>query len=212
MAGAEERNRIGAAAEACISGARILKQIGTRLDRLHAVQRDTPGFDVFMKERLLPAFEEFERRSRVTYRELSLDFDSDLPQEKQCLIASDFGAHNALRQSNGKLAFLDFEYFGWDDPATSIANFIQHPGMNLSDSQKEAYRSAVLTYIPDAQLAKRLKALLPLFTIRWCAIVLGELLPEKWSHRLESDPNFGNWEEVKQRQMKKAEALLSLHN
>src|ERR1700680_1391707 len=43
-----------------------------------------------------------------------LAFDAELPQEWRSLVPSDFGFHNSLRRPDGSLAFLDFEYFGWD--------------------------------------------------------------------------------------------------
>ena len=44
----------------------------------------------------------------------------------QVFSPSDFGFHNALLKDNGKLCFLDFEYFGRDDPVKLMADFIWH--------------------------------------------------------------------------------------
>jgi hypothetical protein len=43
--------------------------------------------------------------------------DAPLSARLQVLSLSDFGLHNPLRHPDGKLAFLGFEYFGWDEPA-----------------------------------------------------------------------------------------------
>jgi hypothetical protein len=45
--------------------------------------------------------------------------------------------------------------------------------------------------------------------LRWCAIILGELLPERWQHRIQSNPDMGSWDEVRREQINKARALIS---
>ena len=50
------------------------------------------------------------------------------PQRLRVLSPSDFGFHNALRRPDGTIVFVDFEYFGWDDPAKMMADAMLHPG------------------------------------------------------------------------------------
>ena len=50
---------------------------------------------------------------------------------------------------------------------------------------------------------------MPLYGLRWCAIILGELLPERWQHRLDSNAALGTWDEVRREQIGKARALVS---
>jgi thiamine kinase-like enzyme len=119
------------------------------------------------------------------------------------------GAHNALRDADGRLWFLDFEYFGWDDPLTSIANFVMHPGMQLSLRQRELYRDRLLEHFRRHRERERLTALMPLYALRWCAIILGELLPERWRHRVESNPEFRDWDKVRHAQIAKARAVIA---
>jgi Ser/Thr protein kinase RdoA (MazF antagonist) len=203
---ARARREIGEASEACLSGRRILSHIERRFRRLAEVAGDQPDF--FTGE-LVPALREFEAAARAGYRGMGLDFDADLPAESRTLIPSDLGAHNALRGPDGRLRFLDFEYFGWDDPITSIANFVWHPGMRLADSQRAAYRDALLAHFRERREAERLAVLMPLYALRWCAIILGELLPERWRHRQESNADLGEWEEARRAQIGKARALLA---
>ena len=56
---------------------------------------------------------------------------------------SDFGFHNSLRREDGSLAFVDFEYFGWDDPVKLTADILLHPGSPLAASQRRRFRQAV---------------------------------------------------------------------
>jgi len=203
---AQARADIGPAAEACVSGARILSHIRARTGPLSAFAAQKPEVGAFLQSRFFPLLTAAEERARRLYRELGLDFTADRPHAAQTLIASDFGAHNALRSADGSLTFLDFEYFGWDDPLTSIANFVLHPAMQLGASQRALYRDAILDYFGSAH-AERLAALMPLFALRWCAIVLSDLLPERHEHRNRAAP-VGDRQGVRRRQLAAAERLL----
>ncbi len=202
------RAEVGEASEACLSGRRIMSHITTRLARFAAVKHDVPGFARFLDESLYPKLAAFERSARATYARLGLDFEADLPMERRTLIASDFGAHNALRCADRRLTFVDFEYFGWDDPLTSIGNFVLHPGMRLSKIQQALYAERILARLGPVE-AHRLKALLPLFAVRWCTIILGELLPERWRHRVEANAVTADGGEVRRAQLDKAIRLLA---
>ena len=50
------------------------------------------------------------------------------------LSPSDIGFHNTLKCRN-KIFFIDFEYFGLDDPIKITSDFIIHPGNNLKTVQ-----------------------------------------------------------------------------
>jgi hypothetical protein len=206
---ARAREEIGEASEACLSGSRIVSQIERRYARLETVKHDVPEFAPFFDDALVPSLRAFEVRARTEYHRLGLDFAEEIAPAWRTLIPSDLGGHNALRGTDGNLFFLDFEYFGWDDPLTSIANFVMHPGMRLSEAQKEQYRLALLGHFCRHGEAERLPALMPLYALRWCAIILGELLPERWRHRMASNPDRGSWDEVRRAQIDKARGLIS---
>ena len=149
-----------------------------------------------------------ETRARELYSDLGLDFAADRPSAAQTLIASDFGAHNALRGPDGRVWFLDFEYFGWDDPLTSIGNFVLHPGMELGAAQRAIYQQAILAHF-GAEHAQRLPALLPLYALRWCAIILSDLLPDRVAHRSAASAAPTDAGEIERRQLAKADRLLA---
>jgi hypothetical protein len=203
------RRQIGEASEACLSGARIVSHIEGRFARLAAIKQDFPGFAGFFDEALVPSLHEFEARARKAYRRLGLPFSEEIAVDFRTLIPSDLGAHNALRGADGRLCFLDFEYFGWDDPVTSVANFNMHPGMRLTQRQQHIYRDLLLRHFCRHRERERLAALMPLYALRWCAIILGELLPERWKHRQDNNVALGNWDEVRRQQIAKARTLLS---
>jgi hypothetical protein len=199
---------IGPAAEACVSGARILAHIQSRYARLAALGERVPALHGFLQARFDPALIACEENARRIYADLGIDFAADRPGAAQTLIASDFGAHNALRGPDGRVAFLDFEYFGWDDPLTSIGNFVLHPGMELTAPQRAIYQDAILGHFGAAH-AQRLAALLPLYALRWCAIILSDLLPDRLAHRSAANARAGGQADVEARQLAKADRLLA---
>ena len=98
---------------------------------------------------------------------------------------SDFGFHNSLRRPDGSLAFLDFEYFGWDDPVKLTADILLHPGRPLQPTAAARFRrSGDALYGDDPAFAARLAAYLPLFGLRWVLILLNEFIPERWQRRV----------------------------
>ncbi|MFO1157400.1 MAG: aminoglycoside phosphotransferase family protein [Reyranellaceae bacterium] len=194
------REEIGEASEACLSGQRIVAQIERRFARLGAVKHDVPEFAALFDDVLMPSLQRFAADLPA--------LAADIAPEARTVIPSDLGAHNALRGPDGRLSFLDFEYFGWDDPVTSIANFVMHPGMSLTAGQQAAYRDRLLAHFCRHGEAERLALLMPLYALRWCAIILGELLPERWQHRQESKAQLGTWDEARRTQIAKARALM----
>ena len=138
-----------------------------------------------------------------------MSFVLPLPGERRSLCPSDFGFHNALRNATG-LTFLDFEYFGWDDPVKLTCDFLLHPGMRLSDSLKRRFVAAALViYGADPTFARRLSLLYPLFAVRWCLILLNEFLPERWAHRVHAGVAL-DWARAKRQQLILANDLLQM--
>ena len=76
--------------------------------------------------------------------------------------------------------FLDFEYFGWDDPVKLTADFLLHPAMKLERPHRAAFlRGMVATFGNTPWFLERLRALYPLYALRWATIVLNPFLPER---------------------------------
>ena len=138
-----------------------------------------------------------------------LDFAADVPQEWRSLVPSDFGFHNAFAAADGSLAFIDFEYFGWDDPVKLTADILLHPGRPLDGPQRRRFRrSVVRLYGQDRQFEARLAAYLPLFGLRWVLILLNEFIPERWRRRQLAGASE-TWSQAKSRQLGSARAFLA---
>jgi hypothetical protein len=132
--------------------------------------------------------------------------NKNLSREKQTLSPSDFGFHNCLKGNDGSLTFIDFDYFGWDDPVKLTADFIWHPAMNLNTEIKEKWQEAMLVlFSHDNQFESRLSAAMPIYGLRWAMIVLNEFIPGFAKRRKEAGmvENY-NLEKSQKIQLKKA--------
>jgi hypothetical protein len=152
------------AAEACLSASWIVDQIKQRLEQF----ADDPMLETFLQDTFQPHFE------RACESLSSNDCGSlQLPRRLQRLIPADFGFHNAIRTSSGALRFIDFDYFGWDDPVKLAADFVLHPAMSLSAAEKELVVASLATARPeDDDFLRRLKTQMPLYALRWTLILL----------------------------------------
>ena len=173
------------ASAATLSGLDVVRQIESRLSRIQQMSEDQPDLVSFLRNELEPAIERFEHRARESYAADGRRFDAQIAAHQRSLSPSDFGFHNALREGDGRIVFLDFEYFGWDDPTKLISDFLWHPGMHLSSPLKRRFldRAGRVFGSRDDEFAHRLNALYPLFGICWCLIMLNEFLPERWLRR-----------------------------
>jgi hypothetical protein len=198
------------AAEACLSGGEILRQVGDRFARLRDVTAPDEELIDFLEHSFAPQFADWSASARSLAADAGLDFDGELPQEWRSLVPSDFGFHNSLRRSDGSLAFVDFEYFGWDDPVKMTADILLHPGRTLLPEHRSRFRQAAMRLYggDDPAFARRLSAYLPLFGCRWVLIMLNEFIPELWRRRTLAGES-GSWSEAKIRQLGKAREFLA---
>ena len=74
-------------------------------------------------------------------------------------------------------SFIDFEYFGWDDPAKFVSDFILHPSMNLNFRQKMYFvKNCYEFFSLDKSFNDRLRVSYFLYSICWCLILLNDFL------------------------------------
>jgi hypothetical protein len=196
-----------AAAEACLSGAEISRQIDARMALLRSLP-DEPELADFVDGFCEPAFAGQVANAVAALDAAGVDFGAELPQEWRSLVPADFGFHNSLRRGDGSLAFVDFEYFGWDDPVKLTADILLHPGRPLESSQRRHFRrAAVRLYGEDKTFERRLAAYLPLFGLRWALILLNEFIPERWQRRVLAG-DATSWSDAKARQLNHAHEFL----
>jgi hypothetical protein len=197
-----------AASEACFSINAILQNLDGRFRRLGQAAATHPALAHFLRDELAPARLRAGERCRAVCRDSGIPADREIPLAERTLSPSDFGFHNALRSANDRLVFLDFEYFGWDDPAKTVSDFLLHPAMQLSPVLKRRFFSAMIAAFTVAPaLPDRVRAVYPLFTLKWCAILLNEFTLEDRARRCFADGAQDAWNEAMQ--LDKARRMLA---
>jgi hypothetical protein len=204
LRGSDDARAQPLAAEACPSGAEIVVQIERRLARLSA-RTEEAALVAFLDDRFRPLLAQITAWSVAGYAAAGLAFERPVGDLAHTLCPADFGFHNALRRaSTGQLVFIDFDYFGWDDPVKLTADFLLHPGMQLPEALKQQFAAAARAiYRTDPTFDVRLPLLYPLFALRWATILLNEFLPERWAYRLNAGGE-ADWQAAKQRQLDRA--------
>jgi hypothetical protein len=103
---------------------------------------------------------------------------------------------------------LDFEYFGWDDPAKTAADFCLHPAMGLSaDLWRYFIAHFPSLFIDPQELLIRLRMRFPLYVIKWCLILLNEFIPEALDRRIFAANSPSQTIDRRQRQLGKAKNM-----
>ena len=108
------------------------------------------------------------------------DFNKELGSDEKIISPSDFGLHNAKLGKDGKLAFFDFEYAGWDDPAKTIADFFAQPRFPAPFEESKNLLSTfsdMFSYGVMEQLLRRLPLVNRIIRLKWCYILLNDFHP-----------------------------------
>jgi len=148
--------------------------VGRRVQRLLEADLAADAA-AFVREELAPAWGRITRRVYDSRFEL----DAELPPQDRCISPSDFGFHNAIQQPDGRLIFIDFEYAGWDDPAKLVGDFFSQPKVPVSMQFYDEFVNAVAP-----RLRPRIDLLLPVYRLKWCCILLNDLLPTSRARRV----------------------------
>jgi len=197
--------RFPVASEACLSGRQLFWQLQVRIQALE--KSSNLELQSFLEHTIKPLWQELSNLSAIKWPKST--FDRDLSREKQTLSLSDFGFHNAVRSQDGKLTFIDLEYFGLDDPVKLIADFLWHPAMDLGGEEKEYWLSSALKiFRRDPQLRERFRVSWPLYGLRWALIMLNEFRTDGLQKRAHADRDVeGDFERIKSEQLEKSRLL-----
>ncbi len=200
-----------AASDACFSIQAILANVEGRLNRFQGLEQDGPEYrelGSFLQADFKPFLDVLAKWGREQCTQSGISFDREIPLEQKTLSPSDFGFHNALRGPDGRIVFLDFEYFGWDDPAKTVVDFLFHPAMGLSEPMKKVFVQGMLAaFGENEQLLERVKIVYPLFGMKWCMIFLNEFIPSDFTRRAYAAGNPLDRDQVRKEQLRKARNL-----
>jgi len=137
------------------------------------------------------------------------NFGRFLPKKFQILSPSDFGFHNALLTKDG-LKFIDFEYFGWDDPVKLTCDFLLHPGMDLTDIQKTLWLKKMKEIFSfDKKFQQRLKVSYCLYGLCWCLIMLNVFIPGRNDGKVGLASVVNKKEQKQTKQLEKSRQMLN---
>ncbi len=193
------------ASASCFSFIDIRNQIFDRLELLKYHKKSNKKLNFFIKNKL-----EIEIPKIINYFEKKwpTNIDQKLKKSYQILSPSDFGLHNTILKKNN-IHFIDFEYFGWDDPVKLTSDFILHPAMDLTIQQKKYWvQSLINLFHGDKNFLSRLRNSYYLYGIIWCLILLNEFLPNKLENRNIDSLNFKKINTIQNSQLKKSITLL----
>ena len=207
-----ESRRLDLASEAHFALAQVGAHVDARFQKLRGIREAGPAYpqlQAFLEEEFAPLFGQVLAVSRDHLQAAGVSPDEELPWDFRTLSPSDFGFHNALRHTSGRIFFLDFEYFGWDDPGKMVSDFLLHPAMNLSPALKKAFASRLFDGFSDfPDLLIRVESLYPVFGLKWCLIFLNEFLPEALMRRQFAGVAPARQEGLQLQQLAKARLML----
>jgi hypothetical protein len=142
-------------------------------------------------ERLDRAIDEAIRRFEEAAVRSGFNLEGPLPPEERILSPSDFGFHNALVGPSGRLVFLDFEYFGWDDPAKLVADFFHSVAQDLPDERKQQLLDGFdQGGGGGAGFRGRFELVRGLIALEWILIVLNVLSPPVLERKVFANPQL----------------------
>ena len=190
------------ASEACLSRLACAGQIEERIKKLRLIENHELRYA--LDTVIVPLSNETMAWSERNWP--GSDSVETLRENQQTLSPSDFGLHNAVKVADGSVRFLDFEYFGRDDPVKLAADFAWHPAMSLSRAHKRRWITGVLALFGDTDTVRqRFRAAWPLFGIRWALILLNEYLDDGWKKRRNARATLqGQRERYQKQQLEKS--------
>ena len=165
--------------------------------------------DQSLRDAFDPALNAYRRESDAALAVFGVGSKDGLPQRWQTYSPSAFGLRNAVRGGDGRLTFIDFEYFGWNDLVRMVSDFLSYPGHHHDgDAQRQFMDGCRAVLGSELNFSDRLGALYYLTVLRWCMILLNKFLPEHMA-RGEAVGNVDKLVSEFTRQLRKADMLLT---
>ena len=151
------------ASEATFNFKDLSKNLNNRIKNLLTISKNYKILDKFLKFELIPKWKKINKNLIINHdNKISV---LNLNKKNRILSPSDFGFQNMIKY-NGKIFFMDFEYFGMDDPVKLVSDFILHPKNNLTKKQIKIWIDEnSKMFIDDKYFNLRLKLYLPIFTL-----------------------------------------------
>lgn len=208
----EERPVVAHASDACFTLAHHLGSIEQRLSRLIAMEvQDSLDEQAitFVQGDLSKVWKHAVSKFRTQVEQAGFDLHQPVDEGDRVLSPSDFGFHNAVLKDDGQVAFVDFEYAGWDDPAKLICDFFTQEAVPVSEDYLPLFMERFGSCLHGLEdVKKRVAMLMPLYQVKWSAMALNDFLPVSKERRA-----FAHQQSVGEKrkaiQLEKARQLLS---
>lgn len=209
---------VGNAAEARLCLADYSGALIRRLSRLREAASDGANKDLVKLlngpvQRLVQIAIE---RLSLECQQTQMDVNAPFPRRELILSPSDFGFHNTIIGADDALNFVDFEYFGWDDPAKLLADFVHHAGHQVSWPLCKRFVIGVCAALNHGQgVLKRWQQIVDLVGVEWLLIILNVVDPEILAQQRHANPSGATSASVAARitvatdRMRRMEARLS---
>lgn len=169
---------IGPASEACFSLERHLELVEARLARLEALTE--PALLEWIRSGLRPCWKALRADIEAAALEWGLGLGEELTETQKILSPSDVGFHNILRSEDGKLVFIDWEYFGWDDSVKLASDFVLQPSVPMPRNLAEVFVREFSRRMEWTDEDRgRFALCFPIFSFKWCLIVLNVFFPNR---------------------------------
>ncbi len=200
------------ASEATFSWNALLENLGRRRTRLREAANRDGVLTSELRNYLADWDLHYEKFVEIGARRIAQEGrspDEVLSLESRILSPSDFGFHNAIEEVSGNLIFLDFEYFGVDDPVKTLSDFALHPAMGLSLAERNHFWNRLIPQLPEGERLKpRLYASYPIYGMKWCLILLNEFLACQLDRREFASQGGSDVALLRRKQLDKARSLL----
>ena len=197
LTGAKGADSQPVASEACFSVQEYMDCVDDRVKSLNNAGKKGIVFSSlrsYLDHEFIPLYRAIIKMTVQKAKSLSIDINEKIQKCEKTLSPSDFGFHNVIKLKNGSLFFVDFEYYGWDDPVKMVADFYLQPAVHVPVNYRERFFEKVRkNYSENTRLEKRLSLIYPLLGLKWCLIMLnvvnrfgeGETDETKCLHRID---------------------------
>ncbi len=185
---------------ACFSFQDYLNNIQIRLEKFKAHSQNN-GLPDMVKQLLQSDYVKVisDLVSDVMKKYTEKEIEEQIPLDERRLSPVDFGPHNTIFGDDGSLVFVDFEYFGWDDPNRLVGDFLNHDQIKgISEEDKKYFLKKYLRYSTLSEyILNRLDTITKLIAIEWVTTYLSSLTKEKIEIRRFANSEFNEVEYVK---------------
>jgi len=172
------------ASEACFSINSYIDLITNRMNRLRSIKCRVPickEMLTFVRIELDPFFMKI--KEFIFQNSTSAELDRKLMRKEMFLSPSDVGFHNILKNRKGRIFFVDFEYYGWDDPAKAVSDFFLQPDSPMPVKYRKEFLDKMMNHFGhDRRLCRRLSLVYALLSVKWCQIILNAFLGKHLTH------------------------------